>query len=216
MNHKTLKTMMLFLIVAFSLPLGAQNKKFPTQEFLVRVGYGNLVKGTSALTSSTHSYERKLSQGVTWNAEYNFRPIRQLGIGLFYSGFSSQGSHAEGSDHLYIHYIAPQLTVYTVSTEKWDVALGVGVGKMYYRNNSYVFGKSRRATGDTWSPHANLFTTYKLNRHWGIGIGVQYLVGELNSINVRYHGETIQVKYSTEEEPDLTRLNISASLAYHF
>lgn len=207
---------MLFLIIAFSLPLKAQKKDLPQQEFIFRIGYGNMVKGTSALTSSTHSYERKLSQGIDWDLEYNFRPIRHLGIGLVYWGFSSQGSHNEGSDHLFTHYVAPQISFYTVATERWDVGLGVGVGKIYYRNNSYVFGKSRRVKGDTWGPHIGIHSTYKLSRHLGVGLGVQYVAANLNSVHSRYHDETIIVKFPSEEKPELSRLNIIAGLSYHF
>lgn len=216
MNRKILTTLMLSLVIAFCLPLATQKKDFPQQEFFVRVGYGNLVKGTSALTLSTHSYERKLSQGVSWDAEYRFRPIRHLAVGLIYSAFSSKGSHDEGSDHFFTHYLAPQISIYALATEKWQLSLGVGLGKLFYRNNSYVFGKPRQVKGDTWGPHVSLQATYKLNRHWGIGTGVQYLAGALNSVRSHYHGETITVKFRNENQVDLTRLNIAASLSYHF
>lgn len=216
MNHKILTTAMLSFMVAFYLPSAAQEKNFPQHEFFAHAGYGNLVKGASALTLSTHSYERKLSEGVNWDTEYRFRPLRHLALGLIYSGFSSKGSHAEGSDHLFIHYIAPQISMYAIATPQWQLSLGVGIGKLFYRNNSYVFGKPRRVKGANWGPHVSLQATYKLNRHWGIGGGIQYMAGSLSSIRSRYHGETITVKFRDEKKVDLTRLNVSAGLSYHF
>ena len=216
MKRTKLKTMLLFLLIACHTSIFSQDKEFLRHEFSIHTGYGTMINSVAGLTLSTQGYKRDLSQGVSWDGQYHFRIIQRFAVGLTYSGFSSKGSHAEGSDHLFINYIAPQISVCNLSSKSFQFRLGAGVGGIYFRDNSKVFGKPRRVKGNTFGAHINLTTAYKLTEHLGVGLEAQYIAGELDKINSHYHDETIIVRFKDNNKANLSRLNIVAGLSYYF
>lgn len=215
MRRIQVKTILIFIVLMCHSPLFSQ-KNFEKHEFAVHAGYGNMIHETPTLTLPTHSYQRKLAQGVSWDAQYLFRPLKRFIFGAVYSGFSSQGSHTEGKDHLWIHYFGPQIGICNAHTERWQIRMSMSGGVLFFRNNSEVFGKPRRVTGKNIGMLLNSAATYKLTPHLGIGVGVQYLISGLFRMNSRYHGETVKVWLDSEHDSELTRLNISGGLSYYF
>lgn len=215
MKHLSTRTVLLLFAMLCHASLFSQ-KDFQRHEFSAHTGYGNMVGGVPGLTLDTHSYGRSMQQGVNWDLQYQFRPLKYMVIGMVYSGFSSQGSHAEGSDHVWVHYVGPQIGVCNVSTKRWQVRFGMGPGMAFFRNNSEVFGKTRIASAKTFGLLFNGNTSYKLTPHLGIGIGFQYMLSGLLSMKTRYHGETIRVHFDEESNSELSRVNINAGLSYYF
>lgn len=215
MKRTQIRTVLLLLGLICHSPLFAQ-MNFEKHEFSFHAGYGNLFNETPTLTSLTHDYERKLAQGVSWDAQYLFRPVKRLIFGVIYSGFSSKGSHPEGSDHLWINFIGTQIGLTNAYTKRWQVRAGVGPGLLYFRNNSEVFDKPRRVKAWSIGLLFNTNATYKLTPHIGIGMGVQYMVSGLFRTRVHYHDETILVKLHDGQPSDLSRLNVTAGLSYYF
>lgn len=214
MKHKSyycIVLSMLFLVV--SMETLAQSTDL-RQSFAIHVGYGNMVKGTDGLTNSSSSYKDQLSQGISWDAQYFFRPIKVLGIGFLYSGYTSNGSHKEGSDQLYTHYLAPQIGLYAVSADYFTLRFNLGVGGMIYRNNSEVFGKERRVRSSSVAANVGANAAYRIARHWSVEADIQYIPSQTKKIRSHYHDETIAVRF-----PDglsFSRLNLSAGVAYSF
>lgn len=215
MKQMQAKTILLLIVLIGHTPLFAQ-KDFEQHEFSFHVGYGNMFNGTPTLTMDTHHYQRQLAQGVSWDGQYHFRPIKRFIIGAVYSGFSSKGSHPEGSDHLWIHFIGTQIGICNADTRHWQIRMGAGPGALFLRNNSRVFGKERKATGKHIGFLLNANTTYKLTSHLGIGLGVQYLISGLHRMKSHYHGETVHVRFNDDHNADLSRLNITTGLSYYF
>lgn len=203
------------LLLTLSLRLSAQSTANRLrQSFAVHVGYGNMVKGTEGLTNSSSDYEGQLRQGISWDAQYYFRPIKVLGIGLLYSGYTSNGSHEEGSDHLYTHYLAPQVGLYAVSNDHFTLRFNLGVGGMFYRNNSEVFEKERRVKGSAIAANVGVNAAYRIARNWAIEADIQYVPSQIHRVRSHYHNETITVRF-----PDglsANRLNLSAGFSYLF
>lgn len=218
MRRTRIKTI-LFLTVMISLisqsSLFAQ-RNFERHEFSLHAGFGNMFNETPTLTLTTHDYERKLAQGVSWDAQYLFRPLKRFVFGVIYSGFSSKGSHEEGSDHLWTNMIATQIGLSNADTKRWQIRGGIGPGLVYFRNNSEVFGKPRTVKAWSIGILINSNATYKITPHWGLGIGFQYLASGLFRTRVHYHDETILVKLYDGQPSDLSRLNVTGGLSYYF
>ncbi|QIU93321.1 hypothetical protein [Bacteroides faecium] len=215
MNQTQVRTILLLIVLICHTPLFAQ-RNFERHEFSFHVGYGNMFKGTPSLTLSTHSYQRELAQGVSWDGQYYFRPLKRFIFGAVYTGFSSKGSHSEGSDHLLIHFIGAQIGMCNANTKHWQVRMTAGPGGMFFRNNSQVFGKTRKVTAGNIGLLINSNVNYKLTPNLGIGIGVQYLATGLFRMKSHYHGETVTVKFDENQDANLSRLNISGGLSYYF
>lgn len=202
------------LLLTVSVGLSAQNTDKLRQSFAIHVGYGNMVKGTDGLTNATSGYESQLQQGISWDAQYYFRPIKVLGLGILYSGYTADGSHEEGSDHLYTHYLAPQVGLYAVSTDCFTLRFNLGAGGMFYRNNSEVFGKERRVKGSFIAANVGVNAAYRFARHWAVEADVQYVASQIRKVRSHYHDEAITVRFPSGLTT--TRLNLSAGFSYLF
>ena len=215
MKQTQVRTILLVFVMICYSPLFAQ-KDYLRHEFSFHAGYGNMVYGVPGLTLPTHSYDRELSQGVNWDLQYSFRPRKHFVIGAIYSGFSSKGSHPEGSDHVWVHFIGPQIGACSVSTQRWQIRVTGSPGVVFFRDHSKVFGKPRNTKANTVGFLTNVNAGYRLTSHLGIGMQVQYLASGLFSMRSKYHGETITVKFDDDSNSSLSRLNVSAGLSYYF
>lgn len=207
----------LFLLFALCCIQLSSKEKVNKQEhiFSLHTGYANMLGGATRLTNSSRSYERKISQGISWNAQYYFRPVSIMGIGFLYSGFSSKGSHEEGKDHIYTHYMAPQVGLYCFRSQRFFIRIDVGAGMMVYRNRSEVFGKSRYVKGSDIAANAGINGRLRLTRHWNIEADIQYIASSIYKMYSHYHGEVITVKLK-ENPLSISRLNLSAGISYSF
>lgn len=137
-------------------------------------------------------------------------------FGGIYSGFSSKGSHPEGKDHLWVHFIGTQIGMCNANTKHWQIRVTTGPGGVILRNNSEVFGKARKVRAFTIGLLTNANLTYKLNPNLGVSLGVQYMYSELLRMRTHYHGEKVIVKLDGNADANLTRINITSGLSYYF
>lgn len=73
MNQTLIKAIL--LLIAFTLSchtLLFSQRDFERHEFSFHAGYGVMFHHPPTLTLSTHSYQRTLAQGVSWDGQYNF------------------------------------------------------------------------------------------------------------------------------------------------
>ena len=117
MNQTPIKAILLLIVFTLSChtPLFSQ-RDFERHEFSFHAGYGVMFHNPPTLTLSTHSYQRTLAQGVSWDGQYHFRPLKRFIFGGIYTGFSSKGSHPEGKDHLWVHFIGTQIGMCNANT----------------------------------------------------------------------------------------------------
>ena len=174
---KRKQNLLLVFLTMWCIALPAQETTKQQHTFSFHTGYGNMLKGTAGLI---------------------------VGMGFLYSGFSSQGSHEEGSDHLYTHYFAPQAGIYCLRTKCFFIRLDAGIGILSYRNYSKVFDKSRRVTATSFATNAGLNATLK-----------QYVASNIHKIYPRYHNETTTVKFRNDPL-SVSRLNLSAGVSFNF
>lgn len=215
MNQTLTTTILSLIALTCHASLFAQ-RNFERHEFSFHTGYGNMLNGIPTLTLSTHSYQRQLAQGVTWDGQYLYRPLKHFIFSVAYSGFSSKGSHPEGKDHFSIQFIGAQIGICNANTKHWQIRAGVGPGRIFLRNNSQVFGKTRKVTAKSIGLLSTINATHKLTSHIGIGMEVQYLASGLFNMKTHYHGETLSVRFSDDNDANISRLNIVAGLSYYF
>lgn len=91
-----------------------------------------------------------------------------------------------------------------------------GPGGVILRNNSEVFGNTRKVRAFTIGLLTNANLTYKLNPNLGVSLGVQYMYSELLRMRTYYHEEKVTVKLNSNDDVNLTRLNITTGLSYYF
>ncbi len=213
-----MKKHFLMLAAAILLPTFcfAEKPTFKRHELTASSGYANMLAGTAGLTNTSASYEKKLRSGISWDAQYYYNPIKEIGVGFLYSGFTSKASHTTGSDHLFTHYIAPQFAAYLVNKERWHIRLHTGIGYIRYLNDSRVYGKERKVTGGRIAGNLGLQGEYLFTSHWGISVTTQYILSSIKRVHIDYHNETIIVKFPSTNRLSVSRLNLSAGINYHF
>jgi hypothetical protein len=182
----------------------------------VHGGYATMLHSSAAgLTNSSPSYTNNFHSGPSWDAQFDFK-FKFFSTGLLYSGYTAKGALAESSDHIYTHYLAPQFAIHFLRTDKFDIKAGPGVGYIWYRNNSMVYGKERRVTGGNIATNIGLNGVWFLSRELGLSLDVQYIDSSLFRVNVDYHGETVKVRFPLKDPLPLERINISLGLSYFF
>ena len=110
----------------------------------------------------------------------------------------------------------PTLTLSTHSYQRWQIRVTTGPGGVILRNNSEVFGNTRKVRAFTIGLLTNANLTYKLNSNLGVSLGVQYMYSELLRMRTYYHEEKVTVKLNSNDDVNLTRLNITTGLSYYF
>ena len=210
----------LLAIVVFLLPVMvfAEEPEPWRYSLSLHYGYANMVAGTAGLTNSSRSYEKDLCSGMSWDFQYYYRYGRKriFGLGAIYSGFTSKGTLQYSTDHVYTHYIAPQLNLSLWPTSRFFMGGNTGFGYFMYRNNSTVFGKGRRVMGDMPAVNFGLNGTYCLSQRIGISLNMQYIFTELYKVHIDYHDEITKVKFPPEKAMQASRLNISGGINFFF
>jgi hypothetical protein len=217
MKNRLNKSKLLFFMMALIPALCFAEKPFARRhEIVVHAGYARLFEGAGGLTSSSGSYERKLRQGVSRDARYYYHLIRRVSVGFLYAGFSSKGSYAAGSDHLSILYAAPQIRFNFLDKGPWRLGVTSGTGYIHYLNDSKVYGKDRKVTGGRLACNAGLQGTYMIHPRWGISAETNCIVSAIKETDIRYHGETIQMRYPFWKRLPVSRFSFSAGILFRF
>ena len=192
----------------------AQESSTNANAFVIffHAGWGKLPDKTSGLTNSSADYINELSSGAGWNLQTYFRHKKFI-TGLLYSAYTANGKLEYSSDKILTTYIAPQLGMNVpVGGGKFDIAFNAGIGGMWYCNNSLVFGKNRKAKGNTLGVNIGVKAVCNFTRNFGVSFEIATVRANLSQTNITYHGETIKVTY-----PDalyLNQLTFSAGLKY--
>jgi hypothetical protein len=103
---------------------------------------------------------------------------------------------------------------YYLITPKTHIRADLGFGAISYLNNSMVYGKERRVTGNYLGGHFGLNATQYLFSNLGLSAEIRYIDSYLKTIYPHYHGERTTVKFY--DNLYLSRINISAGITYFF
>ena len=178
----------------------------------LHAGWGKLPNKTSGLTNSSADYVNELSSGAVWNLQALYRHKKFI-TGLLYSGYTANGKLEYSSDKILTTYISPQLGMnIPVIGEKFDIVFNAGLGNIWYRNNSLVFGKDRKVKGSAAGANFGLKAVYNFTQNFGISCEIASIWASLNKTFITYHDETIKVNYP--EALCLNQFTFSLGLKY--
>ena len=77
MNQTPVKAILLLIVFTLSCHTRLFSQRdFERHEFSFHAGYGVMFHNPPTLTLSTHSYQRTLAQGVSWDGQYHFLPLK--------------------------------------------------------------------------------------------------------------------------------------------
>ena len=188
-------------------------QKTPANSFVVflHTGYGYFPNKMPGLTNSSDRYANTLSSGIDYNAQLYYRH-KLLMIGLLGSTYASTGHLKYSSDYILTTYIAPQAGMNIPVNEQFAIAFNGGMGGMWYRNNSIVYEKERKVTGNTMGVNLGLKGIYNFSEHFGLSFEVSYISAHLYLSQVKYHNEIFDVRYSGTN--NLEQLAISLGVKF--
>ena len=78
-----------------------------------------------------------------------------------------------------------------------------------------IHGNTRKVRAFTIGLLTNANLTY-VNSNLGVSLELQYMYSELLRIRTYYHEEKVTVKLNSNDDVNLTRLNITTGLSYYF
>lgn len=99
----------------------AQETSVGKSIFSVHAGPSWYLGKMIGITNNSDAYRNDLRNGIAWDANYYFLGDKyifgsfKLAPGLIYQGGRYKNTHDESSDKILMHYIAPQLALFSLS-----------------------------------------------------------------------------------------------------
>ena len=218
---RRLHTLLLTLLSGFCLSLQAQDTPDTRSIFSLHAGPSWQVGELMGITLRDAGYRQDLRQGVTWEADYWYTGQRpagkgvKAGPGFIYQGSLYKAAHAEGSDKIAMHYLAPQMGVFFFQRHCL-FQLSAGVGYQLYANRSTVYGKPRDVSMNKLAFNLSGGGEYFLSRHWGLSARLNWILSSSEAYSVDYHGEHWQVNDPQTGGGYFGQLSLLFGVNYHF
>lgn len=218
--NRRLYTLLLALLAGFGLSLQAQDTPNPHSIFSLHAGPSWQVGELMGITLRDAGYRQDLRPGVAWEADYWYTGQRpagkgvKAGPGFIYQGSLYKAAHADGTDKIGMHYVAPQLGVFFFQ-QKCLFQLSAGVGYLRYANHSTVYGKPRNVNMNKLACNLSGGGEYLLTPRWGVSARLDWMISSSESYRVEYHQEHYNVKHPQSGEGYFGRLLLLFGLNYH-
>jgi hypothetical protein len=204
-----------FLFLLFSVYVYASDPPINQYSFSMDIGPAHNLNDVPGITNLSKSYVDKLTMGTSYNLQLFYRHL-MFTAGFLYSGYLSQGKLEYSTDKIFLNYLAPQIGLQFLTTNKVNLRATMGVGSILYLNNSTVYGKKRKVTSNTLAGNIALNGVYHFSPELGLSLNLQYLSSEFNKLNIKYHGETLVVKNYLSGLGAWEQLSVSVGLSYFF
>ena len=203
------------------LPLSAQEEGGKKSVLSVQVGPSGYTGRFLGITRPTHAYRSDLRPGMAWNVFYGYRGLStgknglHVGPGLLYQGSFYRASWTDGSDHIGMHYFAPQFAFFG-QHGPWAWQAALGVGWLHYNDHSRVYGKPRQVTMNKLGGNLSVEGEYLLTPQWGISARLNWLLSTSDRYQLEYHGEHYSVKHPDTGEGYFGQLALLVGVNWHF
>lgn len=220
MNTK-LKLFLWAGIICFPFLLHAQtNHRSESHILSAHIGPSWYMDDPVGLTSYDNHYLNNLEKGIGWNMEYTYLLMHTLftpGIGVLYQGSRHSEQLPNSSDKLISNYIAPQGYLY-FCPGRFNIHFAIGIGALFYKNKSTVYGKPRQADLRKLAFNLGLGTEYLITKHWGASVKLDISGAVPKKYTVKYHGKVWEVfpNYPLPVGDNISLLTLSAGINYHF
>ena len=188
----------------------------PRVDFSFNVGYGWLPK-TEGLTGTDKQFDDKLTSGLAWDLAFHHY-IKNFGWGIFYSGYSSDSYYEKTNmDHnVLLSYIAPLFCTKYSFNKKWMINGEVGVGYLKFSDKISSGIEKGKTYVSTVGFNYGIGIEYKLNKHMGIGISFNEIVGSAFLKNIKMENVHSIIAYNDYDRINLNRLNLLGGIRFYF
>ena len=213
--------MIIIAFIFYSSPsLYAQTNRDNSHILSVHAGPSWYLDNPIGLTDYDSQYLDGLKKGVSWNAEYTYLFLHTIftpGIGILYQGSRHSNSLPNSSDKLISHYIAPQFSLY-YRPQKFNINFVMGLGGIFYKDKSTVYGKPRDAKLSRCAFNFGLGGEYLFAKHWGASARLDFIGAFTKTYTVKYHDKEWEIvpNFPFSFGDSLTLLSLSAGINYHF
>ena len=222
MNKRILSVFFAALLLgASAAPLRAQSEFAGRSSLSVQAGPAWYTGRFLGLTNAAGDYRGDLRQGVAWSVDYWWRGARTDGHrvrvqpGLLYQGSTYDNAWHDGSDHLSLHYLAPQFGLFG-GRGRWLWQASMGAGYQFFKNRSKVYGRDRRVSMNKLAANLSAGGEYAFARHWAVALRLHWLLSTSDRYGVSYHGEHWNVEHPATGEGYFGQLSLQAGLAWRF
>lgn len=218
-NHLTLclTGTLLFL----SLALSAQDKSAGSSSLSAHIGPAWYTGRLMGVTGGANDYRNNLRKGISWALHYwhNGRTSSKekavVRPGFLYQGSRFQGKQTNGSDKIYLNYLAPQIGLFFLRPT-YQIQLSAGAGYQFYTDKSMVYGKPRKVSMDKPACNLSLAGEYFLTKQWGLSTRLNWILSHSENYSVDYNGTHWKVEHPDTGEGHFGQLSLLFGLNYHF
>ena len=188
----------------------------PRVDFSFNVGYGWLPK-TEGLTGTDKQFDDKLTSGLAWDLAFHHY-IKNFGWVIFYSGYSSDSYYEKTNmDHnVLFSYIAPLFCTKYSFNKKWMINGEVGVGYLKFSDKISSGIEKGKTYVSTVGFNYGIGIEYKLNKHMGIGISFNEIVGSAFLKNIKMENVHSIIAYNDYDRINLNRFNLLGGIRFYF
>jgi|GEM_PF-450036 len=191
-----------------------------------------LAKLSDQVPSDLINYGNKLRSGYHLGADVDFYWMENMGIGLKYSRFGSEGSaenvilidnttgqvigQGDMGDDIVVHFIAPSFNYrYIFPRSKAALQAHYAIGFLSYINHSLLVGQYFTTTAQNFGTSLGAHLTVPLGQRLSFMAGATLLGGSFGEFKIHRSGmiQTIKAEDDNERE-NVSRIDISAGLRF--
>ena len=187
---KTMARLLVFITIScFSSLLRSQEIHQENFILSIHAGPSWYVGDLIGITDYSEHYTDKLRNGVNWNGEFTYlfgKSVIKGGVGLLYQGSRYTNHQSVNSDEININYVTPQMSLFYVR-EKFILQGALGVGCMFYQDNSTVYGKPRNVQFNRIAFHAAVSGEYRIVKQWGISARLDWLASSAKTYSLSWY-----------------------------
>jgi len=188
------------------------------------------MKGFGISDQEADRYYNEIKLGEQAGASVHYMVFRQMGVGIDYNIFTTN-SEVKGTvmssdqttlfygrikEKIYTNFIGLSIFQNLRITEKVNLYGNLSAGIAFYRDESYLIIAPALITGNAFAMKGESGISYDLSRHLSINVGVSYLLSSLKKIKLSDGTKSSVLNLEGNSKENLSRLNVSTGIQFHF
>ena len=175
-------------------------------------------------------YYRKLKLGEQAGASAYYFINPSYGVGLDYSWFTTNSSamgyldpgdgwtkyYGQIKEKMYTNFVGASGFQKVPINEKWNLCGKFSLGMAFYRDEARIVNVPRLITGSAFAVRLEYGFAYSLTRNISVNASVSYLLSTLDKVQIDDGTSLTEVKLEGESKENISRLNLSTGLQFHF
>jgi len=183
--------------------------------------------------SQAKDYCNQLKQGWSFSGDIHYLLSNYIGLGVKYSFFTSSVNKGftikideyypeyfalEINEKQYIQYAGPSVIFqqWLGRNRKFQLRETFSTGFVHYRDELRMFGKNALAERNTWGVTTCVSANYHPISWLSIGLNAGFMNAYLTKVDVSTKGGKHTLHFDNENYINLSRLDYSLSICFHF